>query len=190
MAFLTAIDRSVQRMETITSEILSLEQIEQKARMSKAHPLDLRALVEKAGEEHREQAHLKSQMLLIGLCPEAVTVVGDPVQLYEAVANLISNAIKYTPAGGQISVSIKRNEQKAIFLVEDNGYGIPKDQQSQLFQPFFRVSSQETAAIDGTGLGLHLVKNIVERHKGEIIFHSTYGQGSTFGFEVPCSDTS
>jgi signal transduction histidine kinase len=82
-------------------------------------------------------------------------------------------------------------DQEAVFEVADNGYGIPADLQNDLFKPFFRVQSAETRAIDGTGLGLHLVKNIVERHNGHIIFESAYGQGSTFGFRLPLvnSDT-
>ncbi len=77
------------------------------------------------------------------------------------------------------------NGTKVVFEVEDTGYGIKSEQQGRLFQPFFRAVTQETAHIEGTGLGLHLVKNIIERHSGRMIFHSVYGQGSTFGFEIP-----
>jgi signal transduction histidine kinase len=111
-------------------------------------------------------------------------VKGDIAQLREAMDNLIGNAIKYTPDKGSITVRLRVNGDSAIFEVKDSGIGIPKDQQARLFQPFFRVKSSETAKIEGTGLGLHLVKNIVERHQGKMRVHTVYGEGSTFGFEI------
>jgi PAS domain S-box-containing protein len=187
--FMMAIERALARMHTITGEILSLERIEQTAHLSKtARIADLRALVEKAVAEHREQARLKSQNLLFDAPVVTAQVLGDEVQLYEAIANLLGNAIKYTPTGGRIEVSMLLNDRNVVFEVIDNGYGVPEDQQRQLFQPFFRAQSEETRTIEGTGLGLHLVKNIIESHKGSMIFHSVYGQGSTFGFELPVTN--
>ncbi|PJF22602.1 MAG: hypothetical protein CUN56_05195, partial [Phototrophicales bacterium] len=80
------------------------------------------------------------------------------------------------------------DETYAIFTVEDNGFGIPEAEQQNLFKPFYRVKTPETEHIKGTGLGLHLVKNMVERHNGQIIFRSTYGVGSTFGFKIPIAE--
>jgi len=74
-----------------------------------------------------------------------------------------------------------------VLEVEDSGYGIPDDLQENLFQPFYRARTKDTADIPGTGLGLHLVKNIIDRHQGRMIFNSVYGQGSTFGFRLPLS---
>jgi len=82
-------------------------------------------------------------------------------------------------------VTLQRDGSFAEFRVTDTGYGIPEGQQQRLFSPFFRARSKETAQIEGTGLGLHLVKNIIERHNGQMIFASTYGQGSYFGFRLP-----
>jgi signal transduction histidine kinase len=72
-----------------------------------------------------------------------------------------------------------------VFEVEDTGYGIPAEQQAKLFEPFYRAQTGETESIEGTGLGLHLVQNIVTRHNGKMRFHSEYGVGSTFGFVMP-----
>jgi signal transduction histidine kinase len=69
--------------------------------------------------------------------------------------------------------------------VRDTGYGVPDDQQERLFSPFFRARTTETRFIEGTGLGLHLVKNIILRHEGEMMFESVYGKGSVFGFDIP-----
>jgi signal transduction histidine kinase len=111
--------------------------------------------------------------------------LGDAVLLYEAMTNLISNAIKYTPEGGTIRVAVTQEPQAVCFVVMDTGIGIPADRQRNLFQPFARARTQESEDTEGTGLGLHLVKRIVERHSGEIRFTSEYGKGSTFGFQIP-----
>jgi signal transduction histidine kinase len=99
--------------------------------------------------------------------------------------NLISNAIKYTPNNGMIDVSLTKANKMAKIRVKDNGFGIPQGQQDRLFTPFYRVHTDETESIEGTGLGLHLVKNIIIRHDGTMYLESTYGEGSTFGFDMP-----
>jgi signal transduction histidine kinase len=101
--------------------------------------------------------------------------------------NLINNAIKYTPPAGRVDVHLRLDANNAIFEVKDNGYGVPEEQQARLFEPFYRVRTNETKKIEGTGLGLHLVKNIVDRHNGRMIFSSVYGEGSTFGFTLPAA---
>ena len=182
--YLTSIEGAAKRMEKITTDILSLERIEN-IQSDQRDTLDLGELVKEAFDELEAQAHLKNQTYQIIASEEALNVQGDSAQLGEAVNNLIGNAIKYTPESGQVKVTVIKEDNHAVFKVEDTGYGIQEAQQSSLFQPFFRARSQETADIDGTGLGLHLVKNIVERFDGTIIFSSVYGEGSTFGFKLP-----
>ncbi|MFN8374065.1 MAG: ATP-binding protein [Anaerolineae bacterium] len=105
--------------------------------------------------------------------------------MQQAVSNLVDNAIKYTPDSGSVHVALRHREGMARFEVTDSGYGIPETEQSNLFQPFKRVKTEETKTIEGTGLGLYSVKRIIERNRGEIIFTSQYGKGSTFGFTLP-----
>jgi signal transduction histidine kinase len=180
--FLQSIVRAGGQMLRITNNILSPERIEQNAKAMQL--IDLRKVVEESYLAHRDQARQKRLTYEVALPEESMSVNGDPVQLSEAMANLIVNAIKYTPEGGRILVSLLRNSSRAVVNVEDTGYGIPAEQQEKLFQPFFRANLDEIKHIDGTGLGLHLVKNIVERHFGKVHFKSIRGQGSTFGFEL------
>jgi PAS domain S-box-containing protein len=176
--------RAAQRMEKITTDILSLERIE-KLHLEKTHRLMLNPVVLEVFEDYKAQAEQKRQHYELQIEDESIIVQADNAQIREAMANMISNAIKYTPEEGKVIVKFVEEDDWAVFEVIDTGYGIPTDQQARLFQPFYRAASEETINIEGTGLGLHLVKNIITRHNGKMIFHSEYGKGSTFGFKLP-----
>jgi signal transduction histidine kinase/DNA-binding NarL/FixJ family response regulator len=182
--YLEAIERAALRMEKITADILSLERIEN-LQVDRPDRLDLTAQVGELYEEFLAHAGLKLQDFRIEMSDEQLQVRADGGQLREAIANLMSNAIKYTPENGHISIKLIANSGEVVFTVTDDGYGIPEREQVKLFKPFSRAYSKETADIDGTGLGLYLIKNIIERYGGSIIFESSYGQGSTFGFRLP-----
>lgn len=185
---LTTIDQSVARMKKITNDILSLERIEELA----AHPLhetiQLQLLVTQAYIDFERQASEKGVLFTLEDGDRSIKVRGDTAQLNEVIANLVGNALKYTPVGGKVWIGLRAEDNRAILEVRDTGFGIPESQQERLFQPFFRAKTAETRAIEGTGLGLHLVKNIIERHGGQMRFHSVYGKGSTFGFELPLAE--
>jgi PAS domain S-box-containing protein len=175
----------VKQMQQMVSGILSLEYIEYLMGENTRTVFDLVGLVRETFDKHQPMAHRKEQTLALMIQHKPLLVAGDTFQLREAIANLIHNAIKYTPEGGTITVSIEKVEESAIFRVQDTGYGIPLAQQQNLFKPFFRAKSKETQNIEGTGLGLHLVKNIVERSSGEMLFESVPGKGSLFWFKLP-----
>lgn len=178
--FVEQISAGAMRMERMIRDILSLERIEAYA-SGQQEPVNLTPMVQKAFEERRLQAEQKDQTYSLTLPQQPVVVMGDAVQLREAVDNLIGNAIKYTPQSGHVMV---RLTDTGRFEVEDTGCGIPENQQKSLFSPFFRARTAETQNIEGTGLGLHLVKRIIERHKGKMHFRSEYGKGSVFGFQL------
>jgi PAS domain S-box-containing protein len=187
LEFLESIQRAGKKMERLINDILSLQRVEA-GNNANLDVIDLVQLVRSTFAENENKARDKGQEYSLSVPEGAVRVKGDSAQIREALDNLINNAIKYTPVNGTIAVRLRVEDaaqKKVIFEVEDSGIGVPAEQQASLFQPFFRARMSETTQIDGTGLGLHLVKNIVERHQGQMRFHSEYGHGSTFGFELP-----
>jgi signal transduction histidine kinase len=149
-------------------EIISMQQVCQAA-IEKNHPLIL----------------LHEHDLEVNLPDDEAHCRGLRVELKEAVSNLISNAAKYTPKGGTIKVSLYAQPGRWVVEVTDNGYGIDPERQKRLFEAFFRAQQPGTEDIKGTGLGLNLVKIIVEKHDGQVFFSSEPGKGSTFGFWIP-----
>lgn len=186
LEYLKNMDSAVKRMQRIITDILSLERIEEAVSEGEEAIVNFTELVQQVVRESEPQAVLHSRHLSLDIeDPLPLMVKGQAAQLHEAMSNLISNAIKYTPINGHVDVMLRRQGGRVIFEVKDDGYGIPQEAQERLFQPFYRAKSKETENVEGTGLGLHLVKKIVERFNGKMIFESTYGKGSTFGFTLP-----
>ncbi len=113
------------------------------------------------------------------------TLLGDKDRIIQVLTNLVSNAIKFSPAGGQIKIVLQADKQLIKFSVVDQGPGIPNDKFDRLFRPFQQLDSSDTRAKGGTGLGLTISKAIVEEHGGKIGVDTTPGSGSTFWFELP-----
>ena len=114
-----------------------------------------------------------------------IVVVADPQRIEQLLANLISNAFKFTPSGGRVLVRARREGDRATLEVTDTGMGIPANEQQQLFERFFRTSTATANAIPGTGLGLAIAKAIAEKHHGSIAFESVEGAGTTFRVSLP-----
>ncbi|MFH0804950.1 MAG: HAMP domain-containing sensor histidine kinase [Patescibacteria group bacterium] len=109
----------------------------------------------------------------------------DPQKIRLVAQNLIDNAIKFTPPGGQVTVSLRHVGGEVIFSVADSGVGIPSGQQHRIFSKFFRADNVIRMQTDGSGLGLFIVKNVIDNHRGRIWFESTEGKGTTFHFALP-----
>lgn len=172
------------QMNALINNILDLERARRGTVLTE--PYDLPALLSEVALHLDPAIQQKHQTLTMDL-PEALPpLTGDPVQIKQAFSNLISNAVKYTPDQGRILVRVTRTANgRALVLVEDNGYGISPDAQKKLFQEFYRVRTDSTAHIPGTGLGLSLVKTIVETHGGRVWVQSAERQGSSFFVELP-----
>lgn len=190
LPFVNLIHQSGEHMLQIINDILCLQRIEASHNFESLEAVNLTALVTEACVLYEQTAQQHGQGLRLVMASDPVMVKGEPGQLREAINNLISNGLKYSASDGAIIVRLSEDSDGGVsFEVEDKGIGIAEDAQSQLFEPFYRVRTRETATIPGTGLGLALVKRIIERHTGRVHFISREGVGSTFGFWLPVVHT-
>jgi signal transduction histidine kinase len=182
--YLGALRRSTRTMQSLIDDLLTLERVESE-RESDWQTFDLSGLVTEVIDAEYSGAHLKKQSLQYQHAPGMPPVFGSIPQLRQAVANLVGNAIKYTPENGTITVELTADHEQVYFSVSDNGYGISPERQVRIFERFYRARQPGTEQIPGTGLGLSLVKTVVERHGGLVSFESKVGHGSTFRFWLP-----
>lgn len=183
--YLVAIQRATERMQGLLDDLLRVEQI-RKSPLELHKKVSFRDVVEEAVEHSRQAAEQKKHTLEMQLwLDDAPPVSVNPVLIREAMENLIGNAIKYTPECGRVRVSAFVQDKQVNFTVEDNGIGIPKEHLQRIFETFYRAKQAGTEGIEGRGLGLSLVKTIIERHDGEVWVESEQGSGSRFGFRIP-----
>jgi signal transduction histidine kinase len=153
-------------------------------------PLDLAALAAEVVEANRPLAERKQQRIVLD-APAALPAVGDQERLRDAMDNLVSNAIKYSPPGGAIEVAVTRADARLRVAVRDHGPGLSPEDLSRLFGRFQRLSAKPTAGESSTGLGLSIAKRIVDLHGGDIEAASGGpGTGTTFIIHLPQERTS
>ncbi len=128
---------------------------------------------------------LEQHTLVAQLPDVAIMIMGDDLRLEQVLQNLLQNAIKYSPYGGRITLGVERAGASVVIAVSDQGLGIPADAAAQLFERFYRASNMDHWRISGLGLGLYIVKEIVDRHGGTVEVQSVEGQGSTFTLRLP-----
>ncbi len=179
------IDRNGERLLHLVEDLLTLARVEDGSFTLDRAPTDLRAAVRASTDEVAHSAHQSRVALHVHLPTDPVVVEGDAGYLERLTLNLVSNAVKFTPTGGAVEVRVEALRDVARLLVTDTGMGIPLQEQGRLFERFFRSSLATQHAIQGTGLGLHIVRSIAEAHDGQIDFESTPGVGTTFRFVVP-----
>jgi signal transduction histidine kinase len=182
--FLDNMAKAIARMDALVVTLLDIQRAEQHSPL-KRDLIDPYQLIEAIWDDMSPTAERHQHILVRNVQANLKPFTGDFIRLREAMDNLVENALKYTPPGGKITITVFSEEERFSFNVKDTGYGIPADQQPGVFQPYFRASQPETAHIPGTGIGLSLVKEVIERHGGQVWFTSTEGQGSTFGFWLP-----
>jgi signal transduction histidine kinase len=186
MEFIQRIQSASQTMNDLVQNLLQLVQLDLASGIQKKHgPVPLGELVAKVVDEYEPQAAAKEQSLTVRKEEPSPIVQGDAQQLSQALRNLIGNAIKYTPKGGQIHVAFNVRDHQAEIKVQDTGYGIPAKDLPNIFNRFYRVREEQTMQIEGNGLGLAIVKSIVEQHDGNIAVESEAGKGSCFTFTLP-----
>ncbi|MDR5659067.1 ATP-binding protein [Serpentinicella sp. ANB-PHB4] len=180
--YLKTIHKEAQRLTNLINDFLDLQRMESGKQQYSMAPIKLNEIVmDIALQFKHEQRH---NVFIIDKA-NYVNVLADKDRLIQVFTNLISNGIKFSPQGGDITITLKNKDEKLMVSVSDQGMGIPESQLTTLFEKFKRVDNSETKKIGGTGLGLAICKEIVEAHGGDIRIESEEGKGTTVYFTLP-----
>jgi len=177
--------KNSERLTRLINDILDIEKIESGKMKFDMKPVELMPLVEQAMEANRGYATELGVSIQIKQDLPGAQVFADPERLMQVMANLLSNAAKFTPRGSLVEISVGRESRKLRVSVRDSGAGIPQEFQSRVFEKFSQADSSDTRARGGSGLGLSISKTIVEKHGGTIGFVTETGIGTVFFFELP-----
>jgi PAS domain S-box-containing protein len=187
--FLEKTYNSNERMITLINDLLDVTRIEEGRYLYKPIPADFEPIVQLVINSYKEEFEKKKIEIWFNKPEKKLPqVVIDIEKIRLAVQNLLDNALRYTPPGGKVIVSLKYIKKEIEFSVQDTGVGIPEDQQGRIFGKFFRGANVLRMETEGSGLGLYITKNIIEAHGGKIWFESEEGRGSTFYFTIPVKE--
>ena len=181
--FINRVKSSVYTTTKLIDDLLKLGRVEV-GTLDEVTPVNMKLLVANILTHYQLQVKEKGHTLRLRKSGDLQPVMGSRVQLNQLVDNLIGNAVKYTPPGGQIRVILGEEENQLILQVADNGPGIPLEDQSRIFEKFYRASNAPKG-VAGTGLGLAIVKTIVDNHRGRIWVESKPGEGAVFTVVLP-----
>jgi len=187
--FLTIIDEESDRLASLIEDLLEVSRIDSKKTKIKWKEMDITGVIKKVMLVLQPLAKEKNIRLKANISNELPKLPADESKIESVVTNLINNAIKFTPEGGQVTVNAKLQEEQVIISVEDTGMGIPENDLQKIFERFYRVHRQGKQ-IQGTGLGLSIVNEIVKTHDGKIEVQSTLNKGTTFTVFLPLKATS
>ena len=176
---------SNERQLQIVNDLLMVANTESRTFKLKKEKIDLRELIQEVVEQQVDTIKKRKQQLQINLPPKSVIHEIDPSFFKMVVDNLLSNASKYTPDDGQITLNLARQKNSAVLSVSDTGVGIEPTNITKLFQKFTRIDNPLSIKAGGSGIGLYLLKQIVDLHEGEIVVNSEEGKGSTFIVKLP-----
>lgn len=178
-------ERNSERLTMLINDILDLEKIEAGRLEFDFKIVDLGTLAKRALDENEGYARKHNVQLVLEAPPNACPIRADEHRLLQVFANLISNAVKYSPENGEVTVTISEVDRDFRLSVRDRGAGIPEQFRARIFQRFAQADSSDTRSKGGTGLGLSITKAIVERHDGRVEFHSEIGSGTVFHVDLP-----
>ena len=182
--FMQDMNHEIDRLSGIITDLLTLTKMDSEETAIKHEKFDFTELC--IGAVHALQpAAEKNRLTLTMDVAKDVTLQGDESKLGQVIYNLIDNAIKYTPEGGSVFVTMKADGRNAVFAVKDTGVGIPEEDAKHIFDRFYRVDKARSRETGGTGLGLSIVRQMVQLHRGEIKVDSVFGKGSTFTVTLP-----
>lgn len=182
--FLSRALNQTRRLKRLVDDLINISKYETNAKMSKRY-FGISAMIQRAIDELRELA--KNKSISLNFDPanaNGVLVFGDEERLQQVLVNLIDNAIKYTPERGEIRISLEAKDKEVSIKIEDNGIGIPKKDLPRIFERFYRVDKNRSRDIGGSGLGLSIVKHILEAHSSQVKVESEEMKGTTFEFNL------
>jgi len=182
---LRQIERQGRRLSHLITDLLQLTSLEQQSSSVQFQPCCLNDLISDLSEEFLELATDSDIQLTSDSPKPLVYVLGNEPQLYRLVSNLIDNAIRYTPAGNSINVSLEKSDHTAVIKVTDTGIGIAPTEQAHIFDRFYRVNRDRSRHTGGSGLGLAIAKAIAQSHHGSLQVQSELGVGSIFTLRLP-----
>ena len=182
--FMQDMNHEIDRLSGIITDLLTLTKMDSEETAIKHEKFDFTELC--IGAVHALQpAAEKNRLTLTMDVAKDVTLQGDESKRGQVIYNLIDNAIKYTPEGGSVHVTMKADGRNAVFAVKDTGVGIPEEDAKHIFDRFYRVDKARSRETGGTGLGLSIVRQMVQLHRGEIKVDSVFGKGSPFTVTLP-----
>lgn len=183
--FLERIKTSVENITALVNDLLDLERLEA-GFDTRREVVRLEAILSYTLDMFRGLIEQKNLQLSVDVGSDLPPMRGNPLRLRQMFDNLVGNAIKYTPSGGRIEISLQAQDSQLIFKISDTGPGIPPEEQSRIFEKFYRASNVPDQVV-GSGLGLAIVKSIVDSHQGRIWVESTLGKGTTFYVVLPAT---
>ena len=179
------IDNSNSRMISLVNSLLNVSRIESGRIMVNPSSIKISGLIKKVIQSVKKDFEKNNQSIILKVDSSINDIVTDKELLSQVILNLLTNASKYTQSGGSIVVSVGKKDEFVYIKVADNGYGIPKDEQKNIFNRFYRATNIVKNVTDGTGLGLYLAKIIMETLDGKIGFISHENKGSIFWVAIP-----
>lgn len=183
--YLEVAERNARRLLALVGDLLFVAQVDAGRFPLELSRFDVRGVVRAAAESAMPHATRVGVSMAVEVPDEPLEVRGDPTRIGQAIDNLVSNALKFTPRGGSVTVRLSRFGHELCVAVVDTGLGIPEDEMERLFTRFFRSTTSTRQAVQGVGLGLNITRAIVEAHGGRIDASSIEGEGTTFEIWLP-----
>ncbi|MEH7884643.1 ATP-binding protein [Bacillus sp. JJ1609] len=181
--YLTTIYNEAGRLTALINDFLDIQRMEAGKQCYESKEIELLPIIKKVIDLQKVQSD--KHELILDFAAGSDRIIGDREKMEQALTNLVHNAIKYSPDGGEVKIALYEKEGLVNIEIKDEGLGIPPEAMDKLFEKFYRVDNSDRRSIGGTGLGLAIVKEIIHFHNGEIKVDSEYGKGSTFTVSLP-----